>query len=382
MKGDLRLRAFRLARTDSNNANRPSVINGGINKYRKKRKGAIPLFVEKSIHMIEDAAKKQSLYSSVNHDNEHSREATVVAEAEYQTPQKRPIVTAAEKEWRSRNWANVQASRNLKEGQSNARPTVTKLIPLHHDPIDLAVQLSDLVMMEAQKPQAAPLTANSHASKSVLSKSQLSKSATMDAHNPLATPDTVNSDVPKRISPKTRLSGSAMIDTQGLHARPETIDTATLEIGRRIAKFKSKLKPQTKNMLKFQPKPPRDRSQRNQQDTVMADAENNSEAATTDVGNDGEATMEDVEDQDYVYDTFFRRPIESALGSLNAGDDYLNQSMNMETTGLLVIEPEDKEIWETFMEDDGSDGEFASDEDDENGKSTDYVFSSRLIAQG
>ena len=279
-KGQLRPRAFRLARTGLNHALPSSVISGSIHKHRKKRKGEIPLFVEKTVLLREAKVKRQNLESFANHDHEQGQAVPVTIEEKRQGPQKRPIVTAAEKEWRSRNWANVQASRNVQEGEGNERSTVKKMIPLKYDPIDLAAQLSDFAMMEAQKPQIGPMT--------------------------------VNANVSKSVPPKAN--------------------------------------------LKYPPKNPPDRSRKHQPDTAM-----------TDVGNDGGAATEDSVDQDYVYDTFVRRPIILRPDDLDPGN-HVKHNMNAETSGLLVIESEDEELWQAYGEDDDSEGEFPSDEDDENGK--------------
>ena len=279
-KEGLRPQTFRLARPASSNVLRPGVMNGGIQKQRKKRKGEIPLFIEKTMLLIEAKVMRQNLKSSVRPGREEPREATVSVENERRTPQKRPIVTAAEKEQRSRSWANVQANRNLKEEEGGKRRPVQKLIPLECDPLDLAAQLSEFALIEAQKSQEAP-------------------------------------QPPKKEVPRG--------------------------------------KPLKAN-LKFPPKGPPGRCRKHHLDSIM-----------TDVGNEEDLVIEDIEDQDYVYETFIRRPITLAPGGLDSQIGF-KPGIDAETSGLLVIESEDEELWQEYGEDDDSEREFPSDEDDENGE--------------
>ena len=288
-KEGLRPQAFRLARPASSNALRPGVTNSGIHKQRKKRKGEIPLFIEKTMLLMGAKVARQNPDNSERPSREEPREAPVSVENERRPPQKRPIVTAAEKERRSRNWANVQANRNLKEEEGGKPRPVQKLIPLECDPVDLAAQLSEFALIEAQKLQRAP--------------------------------QPPEKEVPRGKPPKAN--------------------------------------------LKFPPKGPPDRSRKHHMDTVM-----------TDVGNDVEVVIEDIEDQDYVYETFVRRPIALDPRGLDAHDGF-NPGIDVETSGLLVIESEDEELWQEYGEDDDSEREFPSDEDDENGE---WSFLARYAA--
>ena len=67
-------------------------------------------------------------------------------------------------------------------------------------------------------------------------------------------------------------------------------------------------------------------------------------------------------EDDFVYDTYLRadKPIE-------ANSDDLTRKTNKENIGILVIEEDDVEAWEEYIESAESDKEWDTDEEDENG---------------
>lgn len=78
------------------------------------------------------------------------------------------------------------------------------------------------------------------------------------------------------------------------------------------------------------------------------------------VGEDMDVEMDD--DSQYVYDTY----ILSAADAKAAGD---MDDIEYGNVGFLVIEEEDQAVWESYLEDEGSDKDWNSEEEDENGKS-------------
>lgn len=86
-----------------------------------------------------------------------------------------------------------------------------------------------------------------------------------------------------------------------------------------------------------------------------------------DVANDLEAETDAEDDTEYVYDTFVRQDAPSSHAAPGTSTDPL-QGLNPGNFGIMVIDEEYKELWETYGEDDDSDKDWNSEEEDENGK--------------
>ena len=69
-----------------------------------------------------------------------------------------------------------------------------------------------------------------------------------------------------------------------------------------------------------------------------------------------------LEDSDYVYDTYILAP-SSGLGATQVAADEVKA---LDNVGYLVITEEDRDLWETYLEDEPSDRDWDSEEDDEN----------------
>ena len=70
-------------------------------------------------------------------------------------------------------------------------------------------------------------------------------------------------------------------------------------------------------------------------------------------------------EDDFVYDTYIR-----SGGPIEARSDGSIQSKNQENVGVIVIEEDDEEAWEEYIESAESDKEWDTDEEDENGSYT------------
>lgn len=114
--------------------------------------------------------------------------------------------------------------------------------------------------------------------------------------------------------------------------------------------------PQSQPKIKL--KPPRPRPQEKERKSI-------------DSG--GDQVMEDVIDieseKDFVYDTYVRSSGQVVITPKDMTEPRVSELENIDnnTIGILVIEDEDQEIWETFAEEEGSDKEWNSEEEDENG---------------
>lgn len=114
--------------------------------------------------------------------------------------------------------------------------------------------------------------------------------------------------------------------------------------------------PQSQPKIKL--KPPRPRPQEKERKSI-------------DSG--GDQVMEDVIDieseKDFVYDTYVRSSGQVVITPQDMTEPRVSELENIDnnTIGILVIEDEDQEIWETFAEEEGSDNEWNSEEEDENG---------------
>lgn len=80
------------------------------------------------------------------------------------------------------------------------------------------------------------------------------------------------------------------------------------------------------------------------------------------VQQDVEMDVDESDDDDYVYDTYVRTRDPVMLPTMDKEDSARVQ------IGYLVITEQDQPFWETYFEDDGSDKEFDTDDEDENGK--------------
>lgn len=114
--------------------------------------------------------------------------------------------------------------------------------------------------------------------------------------------------------------------------------------------------PQSQPKIKL--KPPRPRPQEKERKSI-------------DSG--GDQVMEDVIDieseKDFVYDTYVRSSGQVVSTPKDMTEPRVSELENIDnnTIGILVIEDEDQEIWDTFAEEEGSDKEWNSEEEDENG---------------
>lgn len=74
----------------------------------------------------------------------------------------------------------------------------------------------------------------------------------------------------------------------------------------------------------------------------------------------GSISAMDLDDEDsYVYDTYILAPT-TDLGAVQADE------LGTGSVGYLVITEDDRSLWETYLEEDGSEGDWDSEEDDEN----------------
>lgn len=87
----------------------------------------------------------------------------------------------------------------------------------------------------------------------------------------------------------------------------------------------------------------------------------------------GDQVMDDVIDieseEDFVYDTYVRSSGQVVSTPKDMTQPMISEPENIDNNriGILVIEDEDQEIWETFAEEEESDKEWNSEEEDENG---------------
>lgn len=87
----------------------------------------------------------------------------------------------------------------------------------------------------------------------------------------------------------------------------------------------------------------------------------------------GDQVMEDVIDieseKDFVYDTYIRSSGQVVSTPKDMTEPRVSELENIDNNriGILVIDDEDQEIWETFAEEEESDKEWNSEEEDENG---------------
>lgn len=110
--------------------------------------------------------------------------------------------------------------------------------------------------------------------------------------------------------------------------------------------------------LKVKPKPPRPRQTRTEK---LVDDGSGDEIVTDAIKLD--------DDGDYVLDTYVRSNSQP-FGVAEPAESYHDSSHGIDhgNIGILVIEDEEEEaLWEAFAEDQGSDPEWNSDEEDENG---------------
>ncbi|KAL9121999.1 MAG: hypothetical protein Q9187_001448 [Circinaria calcarea] len=116
--------------------------------------------------------------------------------------------------------------------------------------------------------------------------------------------------------------------------------------------------------LKFQPKPPPQRHGGRDYGVVQSTENVNAEADP-----DGENGNGDGDSGEWSYHTYTRRPNPSQITSSD-GTTHVDplRDLDMGKVGLLVIQPEDEEIWETYVgdEDGDSDKDWNSEEEDEN----------------
>lgn len=116
--------------------------------------------------------------------------------------------------------------------------------------------------------------------------------------------------------------------------------------------------------LKFQPKPPPQRHGGSNGNNVNLEESPNAEAhASREDGGRGDSG-------EWCYLTYSRRPNPLQMASTD-GTTYVDplQNLDIEKIGLLVIKPEDEQVWETYVGDGGSDSDkdWNSEEEDENG---------------
>ena len=115
--------------------------------------------------------------------------------------------------------------------------------------------------------------------------------------------------------------------------------------------------------LRFQPKPPPQRHGGKEGDNVESEEHTKSQADA------GRANGGD-DNGEWLYHTYHRRPNPSQTVSSD-GTTYVDpfQNLDIEKVGLLVIKPEDEQLWETYVTggDSGSDKDWNSEEEDENG---------------
>jgi hypothetical protein len=75
----------------------------------------------------------------------------------------------------------------------------------------------------------------------------------------------------------------------------------------------------------------------------------------------GSISAMDLDDEDsYVYDTYILAP------STDMGAVQVDELGSGGSVGYLVIREDDRSLWETYLEEDGSEGDWDSEEDDEN----------------
>lgn len=107
--------------------------------------------------------------------------------------------------------------------------------------------------------------------------------------------------------------------------------------------------------LKFQPKPPRPRPK--MRPANIDEIENSGTVPST-------AVVEN--DEDFVFETFIR-----TQGPMNIPDKTLESSQSLQNSSkevaLLVIDEEDEEAWQQYVEDIESEREWETDDEDENG---------------
>lgn len=116
-----------------------------------------------------------------------------------------------------------------------------------------------------------------------------------------------------------------------------------------VKRFSLQPQPKTK------PKPPRPRPQK--KEIKMADS-------------GGDEPMDDIMDmgneEDFVYDTYVRSSGHVATMDISEQMSNTTEHLDNNRVGLLIIEDQDQEVWETFAEED-SEKEWDSEEEDENG---------------
>ena len=106
--------------------------------------------------------------------------------------------------------------------------------------------------------------------------------------------------------------------------------------------------------LKYKPKHPGPRTRKD--DISTQNTEQDEMTPNTNVQELGD---------DFVYDTYIRSD-----GPIEAKSDGSIQQANQENVGVLVIEEDDEEAWEEYIETAESDKEWNTDEEDENGSYT------------
>lgn len=141
------------------------------------------------------------------------------------------------------------------------------------------------------------------------------------------------------------------------NAPPKAVDTSseTVEKLERLAhdvvkaELQENAKSQAFTSTRFKPKVPAQRYK----DRGIQQAKSH--------GDDTVMVLDDPDDQDFVYDTYVRHYDPSIVGSVDGPSTA--------SIGLLVIGQEERELWETYLTDDGGDDkEFETDEEDENGE--------------
>ena len=86
-----------------------------------------------------------------------------------------------------------------------------------------------------------------------------------------------------------------------------------------------------------------------------------------DVADETKAEHDVEDDRDYVYDTYVRQVAPSGKVVPTSSTEHSEALDSGETAGILVINKEDQEVWESYGVDDDSDKDWNSEEEDENG---------------
>lgn len=116
-------------------------------------------------------------------------------------------------------------------------------------------------------------------------------------------------------------------------------------------------RPQTSSdpQLKFKPKPPKPRETKAEKDLATTQLDPATHGGSDEVG-------------DYIIDTYIRAslPLPKVDESLQSYLEPL-QALDGNKVGILIIEDEQEDFWESFAHEQMSESEIASDEEDENG---------------